>query len=41
MVLLTLVFMQVTDGLLVGEDDSLVLSDDLPPQVLPTWGKLT
>lgn len=40
-VVLTFVFMQVTDGLLVGEDDGLVLSDDLPPEVLPTWRQLT
>lgn len=37
----TFVFVQVTDGLLVGEDDGLVLSDDLPPEVLPTWRQLT
>lgn len=38
---LTLIFMQVTYGLLVGEDDGLVLSNDLPPEVLPAWRQLT
>lgn len=38
--LLTFVFVQVTYGLLVGEDDGLVLCDDLPAQVLPAWGQL-
>lgn len=33
--------MQVTYGLLVGEDDGLVLSNDLPPEVLPAWRQLT
>lgn len=37
----TFVFMQVTYGLLVREDDGLVLSDDLPPEVLPARRQLT
>lgn len=37
---LTFVLVQVTDGLLVGEDDGLVLCDDLPAEVLPAWGQL-
>lgn len=37
---LTFVFMEVTDSLLVGEDDSLILSDDLPPEVLPARRQL-
>lgn len=37
---LTFVFVQVTDGLLVGEDDGLVLRDDLPAEVLPAWRQL-
>lgn len=32
--------MQVTYGLLVGEDDGLVLSDDLPAEVLPARRQL-
>lgn len=41
MMVLTFIFMQVTYGLLVGEDDGLVLSNDLPPEVFPTWRQLT
>lgn len=37
---LTFVFVQVTYGLLVGEDDGLILSDDLPPEVLPARRQL-
>lgn len=37
---LTFVFVQVTYGLLVGEDDGLILSDDLPPEVLPACRQL-
>lgn len=33
--------MQVTYGLLVGEDDGLIVSDDLPPEVFPTRRQLT
>ncbi len=33
--------MQVTYGLLVGKDDGLILSDDLPPEVFPAGRQLT
>lgn len=33
---LTLVFMQITESLLICEDDGLVLCDDLSAQILPT-----
>lgn len=32
--------MQVTKRFLVGEDDGLILSDDLPPYILPAWRQL-
>lgn len=37
---LTFVFVQVTYGLLVSQDNGLILSDDLPPEVLPAWRQL-
>lgn len=36
----TFILVQVAYSFLVGEDDGLVLSDDLPPQVFPTWRQL-
>ena len=32
--------MEVGQVLLVGEDDGLVLCDNLAPEVLPAWGQL-
>ena len=37
---LTPVLVQIADGVLVGEDDGLVLSDDLPAEVLPARRQL-
>ena len=39
--MLTLVLMEISEGLLICEDDGLVLCDDLPPQVLPAGRQLT
>lgn len=40
LVVLTFVLMQVTDGLLICENDGLVMSDNLPPEVLPARRQL-